>query len=203
MRWQPAIRTVPPYFDNPAHIEALAHVARASPEDAGLDAGPHPRLLPRPAEGLLHGGRSLSLPLHEDGAASGASAWACRARSCRSSSSRASARRSGCSPMPSRRSRSLPGKGVKKLADDHAGLCLRLRGNAGRSGDRPGGDLREKRAARNSRSVPCLNDSEPSIAMMESHRPQRAAGLALSGLTCETPSAGPIYRRAAARGNVE
>ena len=24
MRWQPAIRTVPPYFDNPAHIEALA-----------------------------------------------------------------------------------------------------------------------------------------------------------------------------------
>lgn len=24
MRWQPAVRTVPPYFDNPAHIEALA-----------------------------------------------------------------------------------------------------------------------------------------------------------------------------------
>jgi ferrochelatase len=24
MRWQPAIRTVPPYFDDPAHIEALA-----------------------------------------------------------------------------------------------------------------------------------------------------------------------------------
>jgi ferrochelatase len=24
MRWQPAIRTVPPYFDHPAHIEALA-----------------------------------------------------------------------------------------------------------------------------------------------------------------------------------
>ena len=33
MRWQPAIRTVPPYFDHPAHIEALAqsleqHLAR-------------------------------------------------------------------------------------------------------------------------------------------------------------------------------
>ena len=25
MRWQPAIRTVPPYYDDPAHIEALAH----------------------------------------------------------------------------------------------------------------------------------------------------------------------------------
>lgn len=25
MRWQPAIRTLPPYFDDPAHISALAH----------------------------------------------------------------------------------------------------------------------------------------------------------------------------------
>lgn len=29
MRWQPAIRTVPPYFDNPAHIEALAQSLEA------------------------------------------------------------------------------------------------------------------------------------------------------------------------------
>ena len=29
MRWQPAIRTVPPYFDEPAHIEALAQSLEA------------------------------------------------------------------------------------------------------------------------------------------------------------------------------
>ncbi len=28
MRWQPAIRSVPPYFDHPAYIEALAHSIR-------------------------------------------------------------------------------------------------------------------------------------------------------------------------------
>ena len=34
MRWQPAIRTVPPYFDDPAHIEALAISLEPSPEEA-------------------------------------------------------------------------------------------------------------------------------------------------------------------------
>jgi ferrochelatase len=29
MRWQPAIRVVPPYHDQPAHIDALAHSVRA------------------------------------------------------------------------------------------------------------------------------------------------------------------------------
>lgn len=38
MRWQPALRTLPPYFDNPAHIEALAISVRNS--IAALDFEP-------------------------------------------------------------------------------------------------------------------------------------------------------------------
>lgn len=38
MRWQPALRTLPPYFDNPAHIEALAVSVRKSV--AALDFEP-------------------------------------------------------------------------------------------------------------------------------------------------------------------
>jgi len=38
MRWQPALRTLPPYFDNPAHIEALAISVRKS--IAALDFEP-------------------------------------------------------------------------------------------------------------------------------------------------------------------
>jgi len=38
MRWQPAIRTLPPYFDDPAYIDALAVSVRASL--AGLDFAP-------------------------------------------------------------------------------------------------------------------------------------------------------------------
>ncbi len=30
MRWQPAVRTLPPYYDDPAHIAALAESVRAS-----------------------------------------------------------------------------------------------------------------------------------------------------------------------------
>jgi len=35
MRWQPAIRTVPPYYDHPAHIEALAKSLKAHLDGLG------------------------------------------------------------------------------------------------------------------------------------------------------------------------
>lgn len=38
MRWQPAIRTLPPYYDDPAYIDALAHSVRTGL--AGLDFTP-------------------------------------------------------------------------------------------------------------------------------------------------------------------
>ena len=66
MRWQPALRVAPPYFDNPVYIDALA---------TSLDA--HLRTLPFAPEvilasfhgipaGLFRQGRSVLLPLRED-----------------------------------------------------------------------------------------------------------------------------------------
>ena len=37
MRWQPAIRTLPPYHDDPAYIEALAQSVRASLADLAFE----------------------------------------------------------------------------------------------------------------------------------------------------------------------
>ena len=63
MRWQPAIRTVPPYHDDPAYIEALA--ASIEKHLAGLDF--EPELVIASYHGmpqiLFQEGRPLSLPL--------------------------------------------------------------------------------------------------------------------------------------------
>ena len=69
MRWQPAIRTLPPYHDDPAYIDALKASVEAAL--AALDFEPRgdPRQLPRHAAADARAGRSLSLPLPEDGAA--------------------------------------------------------------------------------------------------------------------------------------
>ena len=69
MRWQPAVRVAPPYHDDPVYIEALAHSLEA--ELARLDFEPDVIVasfhgMPR---GLPAQGRSLSLPVREDGAA--------------------------------------------------------------------------------------------------------------------------------------
>ena len=38
LRWQPAVRTLPPYHDDPRYIEALATATRASLAETGFDA---------------------------------------------------------------------------------------------------------------------------------------------------------------------
>ena len=101
MRWQPAMRTLPPYYDDPLYIEALR--ANLTRQLAALDFEPE-RLL-------------AELPRH---AAADAASWATpiiatarRPRGCSakrlaakstSRSSRASAARNGSNPRPTRRS---------------------------------------------------------------------------------------------------
>ena len=52
MRWQPAVRIAPPWHDDPVYIEALAVIARERADEASVQAGGHPRVVPRRAEGL-------------------------------------------------------------------------------------------------------------------------------------------------------
>ena len=109
MRWQPAVRTLPPYHDDPLYIDALAEsllegLARLDFEPEIVLASFHG--LPRE---YLDKGDPVSLPMPEDGTAACASGWAGRPSGSASSSSRASAPPSGCSPMRTSRSRSSPG----------------------------------------------------------------------------------------------
>jgi ferrochelatase len=71
MRWQPAVRTLPPYHDDPRYIAALAtsiasQLAEAQVEPDAIMASFHGM-----PERTLHLGDPLSLPLPEDGAAAG------------------------------------------------------------------------------------------------------------------------------------
>ena len=51
MRWQPAVRVAPPYHDDPVYIDALADLDPRAPRRARLRAGGDPRVLPRHAAG--------------------------------------------------------------------------------------------------------------------------------------------------------
>ena len=69
MRWQPAVRVAPPYYDDPVYIDALAASIRAHLASARLRAGGPARLLPRHAAALPRERRPLPLPVPEDLAA--------------------------------------------------------------------------------------------------------------------------------------
>ena len=74
MRWQPALRTLPPYYDDPLYIDALR--ANLERQLAALDFEPRAAAaeLPRHAAADARARRSLSLPLPEDRAAARRSA---------------------------------------------------------------------------------------------------------------------------------
>ena len=59
MRWQPALRVAPPWYDEPVYIDALADSLQAGAGEARVQARRDPRLLPRHAGGLSRQRRSL------------------------------------------------------------------------------------------------------------------------------------------------
>ena len=73
MRWQPALRTLPPYYDDPLYIDALK--ADLERQIAALDFAPRPAAAELPRHAAAHAGawRPLSLPLPQDRAAAGRS----------------------------------------------------------------------------------------------------------------------------------
>ena len=94
-KWQPTVRTVPAYFDDPVYIDALAQsVERAY---AALDHEPDMLVgvLPRRAQALPDGGRSLPLPVPEDDAPAARAAGLGRRTESSPPSRADSARRSG------------------------------------------------------------------------------------------------------------
>ena len=66
MRHQPALRTLPPYYDDPLHIDALKCEHRAPAGSAGFRAAAAAAQLSRNAAADARAGRPLSLSLPED-----------------------------------------------------------------------------------------------------------------------------------------
>ena len=166
MRWQPAIRTVPPYFDNPAHIEALAqslerHLATLGwepdvilasfhglPKDYFMAGDPYHCHCMKTARLL---GERMKLPREKlqvvFQSRFGKAEW--------------------LQPYAQQTVEGLPAKGVKKLlmitpgfASDCVETLEEVAIGLKETFEEAGG---EKFSV-----VPCLNDSDPSIVMMES-----------------------------------
>ncbi len=165
MRWQPAIRTVPPYFDDPAHIEALAisldrHLKGLSwtpdlilasfhglPQDYFMDGDPYHCHCMKTARLLA---ARMGLPRDRlqvvFQSRFGKAEW--------------------LQPYAQQTVEGLPGKGVKNLvmimpgfASDCVETLEEVAIGLGETFNENGGE--------NFSAVPCLNDSPESVDMME------------------------------------
>lgn len=165
MRWQPAVRTVPPYFDNPAHIEGLAQSLTAHlktldwepdmilasfhglPKDYFMAGDPYHCQCLKTARLLAE---RLNLPREQLQVAFqsrfGKAEW--------------------LQPYAQETVEQLPGKGVKKLlmitpgfASDCVETLEEVAIGLKETFEEAGGEQFSV--------VPCLNDSEPSITMLE------------------------------------
>ena len=99
-RWQPSLRTLPPYHDDPAYIAALAQRSRAPARRAGFRARSAAAQFPRHARAHAAPGRSLSLPVPQDRAPAGRSDGPDRYYASSPPSRAASAAPSGSSRQP-------------------------------------------------------------------------------------------------------
>ncbi|MGL6182081.1 MAG: ferrochelatase, partial [Aestuariivirga sp.] len=165
MRWQPAIRTVPPYFDDPAHIDALAisldrHLKGLSwtpdlilasfhglPQDYFMDGDPYHCHCMKTARLLA---ARMGLPRDKlqvvFQSRFGKAEW--------------------LQPYAQQTVEGLPGKGVKNLvmimpgfASDCVETLEEVAIGLGETFHENGGE--------NFSAVPCLNDSPESVDMME------------------------------------
>lgn len=166
MRWQPAIRTVPPYFDNPAHIEALA----LSLEQHLASLGWEPDLILASFHGLPKDYFMAGDPYHCH-CMKTARLLAERMKLPREKLQVVFQSRFGkaewLQPYAQQTVEELPGKGVKKLvmitpgfASDCVETLEEVAIGLKETFEEAGGE--------DFSVVPCLNDSEPSIAMLES-----------------------------------
>ena len=166
MRWQPAIRTVPPYFDNPAHIEALALSLEAHlktldwepdlilasfhglPKDYFMAGDPYHCHCMKTARLL---GERLKLPRDKlqvvFQSRFGKAEW--------------------LQPYAQQTVEELPSKGVRKLVM----MCPGFASDCVETLEEVAIGLKEtfeESGGEKFSVVPCLNDSDPSIAMLDS-----------------------------------
>ena len=166
LRWQPAVRVAPAYHDDPAYIDALAASIRTHLARLDFEPEARHRLLPRHAAALPRRRRPLPLPVPEDLAARCARRWAGPASAGTRPSSRASATSPGCSPTPSRRSSAWrsPASSASPSSPPASPPTAwrRWRSSTWRTAPPSSANGGERFAY-----VPCLNDSEAGMRVIE------------------------------------
>ena len=161
MRWQPAIRTLPPYFDDPDYIGALK--AGIESALAGLSFGP--QLLIASFHGMPERTRELGDPYHDHCQRTATLLGAALGRELNVAFQSRFGRARWLEPATDRVLAGLPAKGVTRVAIVAPGFaadCLETLEELAIRG-------RETFLAAGGSDfacLPCLNDSEPGIALL-------------------------------------
>lgn len=161
MRWQPAVRTLPPYFDAPGYIEALKAVTAA--ELAKLDF--EPQAILASFHGMPERTRALGDPYHAHCLETARLLSKALGRELTVTFQSRFGRAKWLEPATDRVLAELPGKGVDRvaiLAPGFAADCLETLEELAIRGR----DTFLAAGGKHFAYLSCLNDSEPGIAML-------------------------------------
>ena len=161
MRWQPALRTLPPYFDDPAYITALK--ASIERQLATLDFAPD--LILASFHGMPQRTADLGDPYHAQCLATARLLAQALGRDVRVSFQSRFGRARWLEPATDATLRALPGEGVGKLAVVAPGFSVDCLETLEELAIR-GRDDFLKAGGTHFAYLPCLNDSDEAIALM-------------------------------------
>ncbi len=164
MRWQPAVRTAPAYFEDPKYIETLGNSIRDGV--AALDfTGPRDHQLSRHAGDLSQEGRSVPLPvLQDDTPRARVSGWS-KEKIMVTFQSRFGPTQ-WLEPYTDKTLEALPGKGIKKvaiLAPAFSADCIETLEEIAMGGK----DTFLEAGGEKFAYIPCLNASPGGMDMIE------------------------------------
>jgi ferrochelatase len=163
MRWQPAVRTLPPYHDDPLYIEALAETVREGL--AGLDFEPH--ALIASYHGMPQRTLELGDPYHCHCQKTTRLLSEALGRELRIAFQSRFGRAKWLEPATDKMLEALPGQGVTRVAIFAPGFsadCLETLEELAIRGR----DTFLAAGGSEFAYLPCLNDSAPGIAMLRS-----------------------------------
>jgi ferrochelatase len=171
MRWQPAVRTLPPYFDDPAYIGAL----KASVETslAGLDF--EPETIVASFHGMPERTRALGDPYHDHCLATARLLAETLGHELVVSFQSRFGRAKWLEPATDSTLRELPGKGVRRvaiLAPGFSADCLETLEELALRGR----ETFLQAGGTHFAYLPCLNDGAPGMAMLTALVTRELAG---------------------------
>ena len=171
MRWQPAVRTLPPYHDDPAYIEALAAAIRA--HLAGLDFAPE--AIVTSFHGMPQRTLELGDPYHCQCRKTARLLGEALGREVVVTFQSRFGRAKWLEPATDTMLEELPARGVTKVAGGAPGFsadCLETLEEL----DIRGRDSFVAAGGTDFAYIPCLNDSEPGVEMLRTIVSRELAG---------------------------